>query len=113
MFEILRFKLKNKTNNNWRNELFAIISHVCGRILTKLWVHIHIDPSYHPAVWKNLNTHDTQTNVVKRDNVKEREINRLWLLMFTYQMAGWLTFLELKAQLSDTTSSLSMSYCRD
>ena len=54
VFEILGFKLKNKNNDkkkNWRNRL-CHISHVCGPILTKLWVDIHIDLSYHPAVSK-------------------------------------------------------------
>ena len=36
VFEIQGFKLKNKNDNkNWRNGLFAIISHVSGPILTK------------------------------------------------------------------------------
>ena len=37
VFEIQGFKLKNKNNDkkNWRNGLFAIISHVSCPILTK------------------------------------------------------------------------------
>ena len=40
-----------KLKKNWRNGLFAI-SHVSGPILTKFWVHIHIDLGYHPVVSK-------------------------------------------------------------
>ena len=54
VFEIQGFKLKNKNDKkNWRNGLFAIyISHVSGPILTKCYVHIHIDLNYHHVVSK-------------------------------------------------------------
>ena len=53
VFEIQGFKLKNKNDNkNLRNGTFCHISHVSGPILTKFYVHIHIDLSYHPVVSK-------------------------------------------------------------
>ena len=50
VFEILGFKLKNK--NDKKKWTFCHISQVSGAILTKFYVHINIDLSYHPVLSK-------------------------------------------------------------